>query len=171
MKTEERILIIGDTHCPAMHPRYTAFLRDCRNELVPTRVVHIGDLLDFREISRFQQNPNRELFRAELRRARRQVEALVDLFPRADWVLGNHELRYYKAAERSGLGSECLQPISVLTGVPWRTHRSGKLLIRGIEFHHGDQVRSSAFPAAALAAARGRHVVLGHHHSKAAAGK
>ena len=45
------VLVIGDTHCPAMLDHYPDFLAEIYEAWDCEKVVHIGDLVDFHGIS------------------------------------------------------------------------------------------------------------------------
>ncbi len=52
-----RVLVIGDTHCPAMLPEYISFLRDTYKQWQCDKVLHIGDVVDWGAISYHEKNP------------------------------------------------------------------------------------------------------------------
>ena len=52
-----RVLIIADTHCPGMRQGYVDFLKRVADRHAVTRVVHIGDLVDWASISFHEKNP------------------------------------------------------------------------------------------------------------------
>ena len=45
-----RVLVIGDTHCPAMKEGYVDFLKDVQETWDCDTVVHIGDVVDWASI-------------------------------------------------------------------------------------------------------------------------
>ena len=52
-----KILVIGDTHAPAMLPEYVDFLVEVRKKYKTTQTIHIGDVVDFAAISFHEKNP------------------------------------------------------------------------------------------------------------------
>ena len=52
------VLVIGDTHCPAMHPNYLEFLQDIRSKFKCTKIVHIGDVIDHHCVSFHDKHPD-----------------------------------------------------------------------------------------------------------------
>ena len=55
---EERVLIIGDTHCPFDMDTYIDFLEDTYAKYRCNRVVHIGDELDHHYSSYHETDAN-----------------------------------------------------------------------------------------------------------------
>ena len=68
-----RVLVIGDTHCPAMLDEYPQFLDEMYDSWNCDKVVHIGDLADFHAISFHQKEFGLESIERELELARQQV--------------------------------------------------------------------------------------------------
>ena len=58
MKKNKPVLVIGDTHCPAMLDGYIPFLKKIHKKHGCGRVVHIGDLVDWNSISFHEKNPS-----------------------------------------------------------------------------------------------------------------
>ena len=54
----ETIGIIGDTHAPAMLPGYVEFCSQTFKQWGVTRVVHIGDLVDWAALSFHGTDPD-----------------------------------------------------------------------------------------------------------------
>lgn len=71
-----RVLVVGDTHAPVMHPNYVNFLADVRDEWGCDEVVHIGDLVDWASISYHPKAPSLKNSEAEYRKAYEQVQQL-----------------------------------------------------------------------------------------------
>ncbi len=53
-----RVLVIGDTHCPAMHKGYVPFLKKIYKKYKCNKVVHIGDSVDWNAISFPEKDPS-----------------------------------------------------------------------------------------------------------------
>ena len=64
-----RVLIIGDTHAPAMRPDYVPFLQKIHAKYRCNRVVHIGDLVDWASISYHPKAPSLKNSEEEFERA------------------------------------------------------------------------------------------------------
>ena len=102
------VLVIGDTHAPAMLKGYIPFLKRMYKKHKCTKVVHIGDLVDWASISYHPKAPSLADSELEFSKARKQVKALAKAFPKATWLIGNHDSLTERKASDLGL------PLSVL---------------------------------------------------------
>lgn len=98
-----RILAFGCIHLPYHHPDAFAFLRALRDDAEPTRVVCLGDEVDWQALSAFVRDPDLASSGHELREVRRAILALHDLFPTVDVLHSNHAARPRRAAKAAGL--------------------------------------------------------------------
>lgn len=166
-----RILVIGDTHCPAMLDSYPLFLEDMYDQWSCDRVVHIGDLVDFHAISCHQKQFGLESIEKEMDDARSQVAVLTKSFPDVDYLIGNHSALPSRQAQDVGLPPSMLKSLSQMMDLPdgWNIHpRHYDLIIDDVIYRHGDKGRSNQQNAAYLNAQNEfRSVVQGHHHSQA----
>jgi len=94
--SEGTVLVIGDSHAPFHDPYMNEGILALIADLKPERAIHIGDLVDFPEISRHRHNP---AWKAATQLC---IDAGYDLLadyiaasPGTDWTLinGNHEDR------------------------------------------------------------------------------
>ena len=162
------VLVIGDTHCPGMRSGYIRFLQRLADEYCPDRVVHIGDLVDWHAISYHEKLPSQDGAGEEFKKARRQVASLVKAFPRADWMIGNHDALTHRQAESAGLPKEILKGYQEIWEVPWRVHqRFAKLEIDGVLYSHGDSGAGGKCAHLNQAVENFQSTVIGHHHSLA----
>lgn len=166
---QERVLVIGDTHAPAMHKDYIAFLKKIHKKHKCTRVVHIGDLVDwcalsFHEKEAFMPNPV-----DEFKQAQQQVRALHAAFPRADLLIGNHDSLPSRQAAKLGLPDEVLRGFDRLWELDgWTIHpRYADLVIDNVVYRHGDKGKGGIMAAYKNAIAEFRSVVQGHLHAQA----
>ena len=165
-----QVLVISDTHCPGMRPGYVDFLKRIADRHGADRVVHIGDLADWASISFHDKHASLRNAEQEYRQAKRQVASLAKAFPKADWLLGNHDALTERQAAVVGLPQEVLRDYADLWEVDWTVHpRFAKLAIDGVLYSHGDGGRGG--PDAALAQAKDqfRSTVIGHFHGQAGA--
>ena len=70
------VLVIGDTHCPAMIDGYVPFLKKIHKKHKCTKVVHIGDLVDWASISFHPKAPSLKNSEEEFAKASKQVAKL-----------------------------------------------------------------------------------------------
>lgn len=166
-----RVLVIGDTHCPAMFAGYPTFLEDMYDQWSCDRVVHIGDLADFHAISFHQKEFGLESIETELDMARHQVSELTAVFPEVEYLTGNHSALPLRQAKEVGLPPSMMLSLSELMELPegWNIHpRHHDLVIDDVIYRHGDKGRSNQINAAYLNAQNEfRSVVQGHLHAQA----
>lgn len=97
-----RVLIVGDLHCPWENKKGIAKIAKIAKELKPTHIIQIGDLYDMYQFSRY---PKRLSITPEdeLRRGRRAAKnfwlKMKKAAPKAECIqlLGNHDVRPYKS--------------------------------------------------------------------------
>ena len=162
-----RVLIIGDTHAPAMLNSYPDFLAECYEAWGCDRVVHIGDIADNCALSFHLKKPQQKDPLREFEQAMSQIETLVSYFPKADLMLGNHDVLPYRWCNEVGIPVEMMKDFGSIFNLPsgWKVHqRYGQLEIDGVIYQHGDRGRSSAILNAKDEFCS---VVQGHHHAKA----
>jgi predicted phosphodiesterase len=164
------VLVIGDTHCPAMLDFYPEFLADVYEAWDCDRVVHIGDLVDFHGISFHTKEFGIPDIEKEIEDSREQVQALCKLFPKVDYLTGNHSALPVRQAQEAGLPPSLVLSLSAILDLPeeWTIHpRYTDLIIDNVIYRHGDKGRSNQTNAAFLNAQNEfMSVVQGHQHSQ-----
>ena len=164
------VLIIGDTHCPAMLDFYPDFLKSVYDSWGCDRVVHIGDLVDFHGISFHSKETGMPNIEDEVREAKKQVQTLYELFPSVDYLTGNHSALPARQAQEAGLPPSMLLSLSLILDLPdtWKIHpRYTDLIIDDVIYRHGDKGRSNQSNAAFLnAQIEFMSVVQGHLHAQ-----
>jgi metallophosphoesterase superfamily enzyme len=151
-----------------MRRGYVDFLKRVADEYGADRVVHIGDLVDWASISYHEKSPALHNASREFAAAQRQVYQLSKAFPKADWLIGNHDSLTERQATTIGLPREVLKDYGDLWGVDWKVHpRFTKLTIDGVLYSHGDGGRGGQDAALAQAKDQFRSTVIGHFHSQA----
>lgn len=162
------VLAIGDTHCPGMRRGYVDFLKGVADRYGVDRVVHIGDLVDWASISYHEKSPALHNASREFAAAWKQVQQLYAAFPKADWLIGNHDSLTERQANTVGLPKEVLRDYNDLWGLDWKVHsRFTKLIIDGAIYSHGDGGRGGQCAALAQAKDQFRSTVIGHYHAQA----
>ncbi len=160
------VLTIPDTHCPGMRAGFVDFLKKIADRYSPTRIVHIGDLVDWGSISYHEKSPALHNASREFALAYKQVSQLAKAFPKADWMIGNHDSLTERQATTVGLPLEVLKNYNDLWGVKWKVHpRFSKLMIDGVLYSHGDSGRGGQDAAMAQAKDQFRSTVIGHFHA------
>ena len=160
-----RVLVIGDTHAPAMHRHYIKFLNKMREKWKTTKVVHIGDVVDHHCISFHDKHTDSPGAKQEYKLAYAQVSRLYAEFPTADVCIGNHDARVRRLNAKMGIPDLYLQDFNAL----WSTNSwkwCSSVEIDGVYYYHGEGA-GGQHPAFAAAKMRMQNTVLGHYHSSA----
>lgn len=167
-----RVLVIGDTHAPAMHRNYVKFLKEIYEAWACDRIVHIGDLVDNCALSFHLKKPQLKDPIAEYRKAITQVKQLTDAFKGipVDLMLGNHDVLPYRWAQEVGIPDEMMANFADIWNLPenWTVNdRFAQLEIDGVIYQHGDRGKGGRLAAANNARAEFAPVVQGHLHGQA----
>ena len=168
-KGNERVLVIADTHCPAMHHGYIDFLISIFHKHKCTRVVHIGDLVDWNAISFHEKDPSMPSAADEFVSAAKQVRAIHKAFPEVDYLVGNHSALPERKAQSVGLPPEVILNFKTLWGLDgWTIHpRFTDLVIDNVIYRHGDKEKGGQMSALKNAQAQFKSLVMGHLHAQA----
>jgi predicted phosphodiesterase len=89
-------LLWGDTHVPFHDPAVLAIVQAIAEDMAPDFLVHMGDLLDCRMLSRFDKDPERkESQQDEIDQARTHLATMRLASPQSRFIYleGNHEDR------------------------------------------------------------------------------
>jgi len=166
---KNKVLVIGDTHAPALHKGYIPFLKKIYKKHGCNRVVHIGDLVDWNAISFHEKDPSMPGAAEEYREAFKQVRQLHKAFPKVDYMMGNHCSLPSRKAKTIGLPEEVLCDFKTLWGLDgWTIHpRYHDLVIDGVIYRHGDKGKGGAHAAHKNAQAEFMSLVQGHLHAQA----
>lgn len=165
-----RVLVIGDTHAPAMRESYPDFLEDMYDTWDCDRVVHIGDGADFHGISYHLKHTDLPNIDRELELAANQLETLYSRFPVVDYLTGNHTDLPNRQAQGVGVPAKMMRTLGEILEMPegWTVHpRFHDLKIDNVIYRHGDKGKSNVFNSArAQADSEHNSVVCGHFHSQ-----
>jgi len=163
-----RVLVAGDTHCPAMHRNYPRFLEDIWNAWSCDTFVHIGDLADFSAISFHERHPSWLSAQEEIDLAMGQIQELYGLFSKGHVLVGNHDALPERQARTAGMPSDLLLPFEELWQTPKWTYvpQYGRIKIDGVIYQHGDRGRQGQRAAINNAYDNFAPVVQGHLHSQ-----
>ncbi len=161
-----KILIISDTQCPANHPNMVEFLQHEAKLFKPDRIVHIGDEMDFHNLSKYTHDPDLPGPKDELEQGLDVMRQLYDLFPEADVCISNHGIRPYLRAKEAGIPSNFIRSYKEFMCAPkgWNWHH--QIIIDNIAFIHGEGLSGDGARLKACTLQQ-RSVVFGHLHSNA----
>ena len=165
-----RVLVIGDTQCPAMREDYPLFLKDMYETWDCDRVVHIGDGADFHGISYHLKHTDLPNIDREIELAANQLSSLYSLFPTVDYLTGNHSDLPNRQAQGIGLPAKMMRTLGEILDMPasWTVYpRHYDLVIDGVIYRHGDKGRANKYNSARMQA-DDEHcsVVCGHMHQQ-----
>ncbi len=134
---EERILVVGDLHCPFDHSRYLKHAVETYGKYNCTRVVMIGDIIDSHASSYHESDPDGMSAGDELQLAKKHVAKWYKAFPNADVIIGNHDRIVSRKAFSAGIPKEWIRNYNEVLGTPnWKW--TERLVIDDIQFVHGE---------------------------------
>lgn len=160
-----RVLVIGDTHLPAVHPGYLAFCRDLESQYRCNKVIHIGDVIDFHGISMHDTNPDAPGPKQEYDEVLRLIPQWYKAFPTAHVCLGNHDARVARMAATVNIPELFLKSYNAMFGTPkwiW----SQNFVIDDVYYFHGTGT-GGMYPAFTTMQKMLMSVVCGHIHTAA----
>lgn len=157
-----RILVIGDTHFPAVKEGYLKFVKGVYKEYKCDKVVHIGDVIDHHCISFHNKHPDHPGAISEYTQAVECIKEWKGAFKDMIVTVGNHDERVRRIAGDAGIPDFYLKTYNEIYNTPWRWVKNATL--DNVFFYHG-MGGSGMYPAFNTAKAMGISVVAGHHHS------
>lgn len=158
-----KILVIGDTHFPAVHPGYLAFVQDTAEKYHCNTFVHIGDVVDLHAISRFQKLPEAPGALDEYEQTLKLTKRWHRAFPKLTVTEGNHDIRTYRQARDVNIPGRFLKGYNELYETPgwkWVT----EIVIDGVYYFHGTGV-SGLHPSYNTMQKMLMSTVMGHIHT------
>ena len=163
-KKNDTILFISDLHAPYHHKDSIAFLAAIKKQYKPTRVVNVGDEVDYHALSFHASDPDLDSAGVELCRAQATMQQLEKIFPKMDLVHSNHGSMVYRKAKVGGMPRHVLKSYNDVLGVGpgWVWHNDITIDIPGerpIYVCHGKKKNSENY-----AKSIGCSVVQGHYH-------
>lgn len=165
-KKNDVILFISDLHAPYHHKDAIAFLAEIKKKYKPTRVVNVGDEVDYHALSFHPSDPDLDSAGVELERAKATIQQLEKLYPKMDLIHSNHGSMVYRKAKVGGMPRHVLKSYNEILGVSedWVWHRH--LTIESnygapIYVCHGSKKNSETY-----AKQIGCNVVQGHYHEE-----
>jgi len=160
-----RILVIGDLHEPATHPKYLQFCKDLYDEWRCNKVIMIGDAVDWQAISVHDKHPDLPSAGKEYELIQEAIKPWYEAFPHAVITEGNHDLRPFRLGKTVNLSDRLIKDQNTLWNTPKWTWIP-EIVVDEVYYYHGMGV-SSLYPAFNKARSMGMSVVSGHVHSAA----
>jgi len=163
----EIVLVIPDLHCPWEHPDALAFLKAVRKAYKPTKIVCLGDEVDFHNYSKWPKDPDVMSAGQELKEAIEHLIPFYIEFPEVQVCVSNHTIRPQKMMKLSGLPAAFFPRYSTLLNAPdgWTWHEH--IIIDNVRYIHGDQGKAGQKGWTSNSEVYHRSTVVGHWHSKA----
>jgi predicted phosphodiesterase len=160
-----RILIIGDTHIPAIRPGYLEFVQDVAKKYRCNKYLHIGDVVDFCGVSRHEKLPEHKSPEDEYEETFKILQTWYQTFPKLTITEGNHDLRVVRQAAEGGIPQRFLKTYNELFGTPkWTWVRD--CIIDDIYYSHGMGC-GGTYPASTLMRKMLCSCTIGHIHTAA----
>jgi len=165
-----RILTFSCLHVPYMHRDAVAFLEAIKNKFKPTRVIDLGDTVDFHSMSFHNHSPDLPGPSDELKKAIDTLKPIYKLFPNVDAMDSNHSSLIYRRAVAYGIPSSVIRPFNEIMEAPsgwqWMFDLTITLPTGGrCYFHH-----SRGANVMRVSQGMGMSVVSGHLHSEFSVG-
>jgi predicted phosphodiesterase len=163
-----KVLTISDTQIPFAHPDALEFCKAVAKKEKPDLIIQIGDLIDIHSTSAYDPDPDGLSAGDELAKTREELKAWAKVFPNMIILLGNHDLRYHKAALRARIPRDVIKSFSDILQTPkgWKYVESHEE--DGVLYLHGDE-STGVTPNASIDLAKNsmQSVVHGHFHVNA----
>ena len=160
-KKENRVLVIGDLHEPFCLDGYLQFCKDTYSKYNCNKVVFIGDQID-NHYSSYHETDSMALGGAdELELAIEKIQKWYRVFPKADVLLGNHDLIIMRKAQSGSIPIKWIKEYKDVLETPlWNfTH---KVEVDGVNYIHGIGSKAHIRSVKDM-----QSTVQGHHHTEA----
>lgn len=138
VKTQNRVLVIGDLHEPFCLDGYLEFCKEQYAINNCNKVVFIGDVIDNHYSSYHETDADGMGGKYELEKAIKKLSKWYKAFPDADVTLGNHDRLIIRKAQSSNIPSLWLKEFKDVLQTPnWRFVT--EVYIDGVRYVHGDK--------------------------------
>lgn len=159
----KNIVFLPDIHAPFEDRKALQWAAEICKEVKPDLIIQLGDLVDFKKLSRFVSAPEDDSATLEWAKTTQSLIYIRSLFPKMTILTGNHCERLLKKAMEAGIPKVLIKTIPELFGVKgWTFHTDNEpLIVDNIAIMHGDEL-----PGAPIAKSRllGMNVAQGHTH-------
>lgn len=159
-----KVLVVGDTHFPAVHPGYLSFCEDLAEKFSCNKFVHIGDVNDIHTISRHETQPEANDTLTEHDQAMIHVNKWKKSFRKMKVCEGNHDARIFRQAASVKIPQRFLKGYNELYETEWDWLPDFQ--IDGVYYFHGTGC-SGLYPAMNTMQKMLMPTVMGHVHSAA----
>ena len=151
-----------------MHRDAVEFLQEVNDVYHPTKVVCIGDEVDFHALSDYTHDPDGYSPGHELEKAVSSLAPVYELFPTVLSCVSNHTLRPFRRAHKFGIPRALLRDYNEFLNAPpgwtWEAH----FVIDDVRYEHGDHLLGGGKTVASNAPLHNQQsTVFGHYHAHA----
>ena len=138
-KYPNRVLIIGDTHCPFDLPTYLDFLIDTYHQYDCNKIIHIGDEADNHAMSYHESIPELKSAGDELYYAKKSLQRYYKYLPKKDVtvIIGNHTRMVMRKAMSGNIPKEWIRDYNDVLGVP-KWEFVTETIIDDVLYAHGE---------------------------------
>lgn len=163
-----KVLALSDLQIPFEHPDALAFCKAVYKHEKPDIIIQMGDLIDVHSTSDYDADPDGMSPGHELEKTRERLKVWSKAFPKMTVLLGNHDMRYHKAALKARIPSDVLKSFSDILKTPVGWKYVEEVIIDEVLYVHGDQSTGvSPNSSMELAKSSMQSVVHGHYHVNA----
>lgn len=165
IKSNKIILFCSDLHIPYHHQDTFEFLKAVKKKYKPTRVISVGDEVDYHSLSFHDSDPDLMSPGDELQRALAYLSQLYKIFPQMDLVDSNHGSMVYRRQKAHGIPRHCIKSYNEILNAPktWKWHQTLTIKLpnkQELFVCHGMKKNGIK-----LAESMGMNTVQGHFHS------
>lgn len=159
----KKILVLGDIHLPWCDWNALEQAAEFNKKYKADRVITVGDLTDQKTWSKFGRDTDDPGNNEEWKQVLISAKRLYKLFPNMVILIGNHDIRYLKAAKIAGIPSQMLKTLKeMLPFKGWNWHTDDDpYVVDNISYLHGDEHPGTVEQKACIL---GMPVVQGHTH-------
>ncbi len=133
----KNVLIIGDVHVPFDIEGYREFCAETYKKYQCTHVIFTGDIADFYAFSRYDHDPDTMNPGEEFDNTKEGIQKWYKTFPKADVLIGNHDMRIMKKAFSAGIPRRLILSYQDMFEVPGWNFRE-KFVYDGVRYIHGE---------------------------------
>lgn len=159
--------MIPDLHFPYCHIDSLDFLHKIKKFLNPTRIISLGDELDYSAMNFHESNVDMPSAGQELLLGLGYIDTLHELFPKMDILHSNHGSMAYRKAKHAGMPIHLLKSYNELMQIPttdWKWHE--RLIIELPNKTKCCFAHSLGTDVLKASQSIGMSLVQGHHHSQ-----
>lgn len=160
LKQTNRVLIVGDLHCPFEIEGYLEFCKENYKKYKCNKVIFIGDEIDYHAASFHTSDPDGMSSGEEFKKAIHNISKWYKAFPEAIVIIGNHTRMIMRKAQAGGIPSQWIKTYNDALNVPkWKFVIEYEL--DGVLYVHGEGAT-----ARTKAKQECKSIVSGHRHSE-----